>query len=1446
MGGSKNMSVKKVTKKELYNRMTDLNILKDWKASVDKYGGLDTMLGEILYSDGNFKVDDQEIKFNNKEEFQNFAAAHKGKPFFELGRQPGQHFKLYAMSKGIEPEDIVSMVENPESAKSIKTKAKLKDLRQGFISMCAKENIDEIADMYAGYTKVVKEHANQMFDNIKSIEKMTKNWGMIEALGGSYSYIAQSLEYKAPKGQPELTTKLVESVDKKLKEQGMKVGFDDLYNMVEVNEMVMQIPLGQTLTQTKKNYTVDSTASGLSNVTSTLAAIDYLTKHVKADDPQELMKVNNEDMSFNATLISALVRSDVNRKIKDLPDNLLTFYVKEGEMVAKGELKESEYDISNPASISYKKTNRDIVIGPVPEIPMKDKLLQRMIDTEPLEELAAEKAKYREIDNYFGSTLIGNHTYKINGEERKFADADAFARFAREHQGKPFMELYRHPEQHFKVYALSKGVKPEELIRMIDEPNAEESKKLKNKIENMRDDFVKMCADENLEQVSQMYADFAEVTKEYSSKILDGTKSIEAMTEKAGLCMVFGGCQSYIEQSLNIIYTRDMEPNTQSVIRMTNEKLQKKGSDVTFEDMMHLMVFNEIAFQVEPKKAIERLKKVTSAEDKVSTAFDVFSALARIDYITEHITAKEPAAVMKQITNEVLDDAASVSGVLSAENPAQGFDKIPERIRKYYLKEGEVLPEGELKTEDYKVINLDDKSVKEQLFDSRMKAPYEEARNKFAINKDDMLPTIDEGEEIPYEAYPVRKAVITPFPEEPKPFNEECPNNVGFEQKLMVDRFNSYIYESEKLKWMNNCLEQVMYEGTTFAPNPEEPEQKVTLQGMDECRTFLKRFIDKPFHELSRPGNQADHMKAFCMAEGVKADELYEMFTNPDSPNAKITRKKVEKARQNLFETACCMDEELATSKAVDFYEKYLKQMKQASEKFYTAGDFSDEAQLKYINEYSGSGSLLQQTLGISLNPPRKMGLEIVDRVNDRLKESGIDATMAEIEKLASKVEHTRQSFDTYSKYIPYDKPEAIMGMGNYDSAFHSRKLLEEEAKEFGPSFDNYMKNAGDITQYNIWKYNGDSYLDEHEIDKEPELAIKFINDSLYTKEERTEIKNNVYRQTGDLKETMKGFMEELKACDSGFLKLRGSGKFKDMRTAIDELNESIQSMSDNPSSEFYEALGEQFAEVQRLSSEYLKGKTDVDQKAQTNAGRRKNIADIFNTYSNIGKAFCQYKQDDLAARYAEHEKVHEAFTAKSEKFDFTAKPIEEQKAKVEPEKPKEVVEPEKPKAVEEAPKPMVDSAEVKAQKHAIWEKVMNEKTDVIIKIGDSDSGKLKLSKDERCTLAAKWLVNTLVENERFKNDPVQQPMLNTIVKVGYDKVIELCSNTPTIRNLPKNIILRGQRDKKDLCADLILDIKKQSAAIKQPDTAKTMQKQPVQQKHTKPEEKKAGTNLAK
>lgn len=870
----------------------------------------------------------------------------------------------------------------------------------------------------------------------------------------------------------------------------------------------------------------------------------------------------------------------------------------------------------------------------------------------------------KNVNKALDDILYEQSSYDLGeGRTVTISGKDDFVAFAKGVQGRPFYELDRHPGTHFKVYALSQGITAEDLLKITEEPDSEESLSIVNRLRNLREGFIRMTGKPDLEGCQDMYVDFSKaVYDNYLEDILSCTVRLDNLEKNAKLCGVLGGEYSYIAQTLKYHAdepSRDSE-STRAFIQGINDKLSERNSGYAFECMTNLLQLVESIGQSKLDIAGDVMKNSTinSPIARSNNYIALLTSFVRFNQLFEN---KPPKEFFPQMTFDFTHESNFIGELVKFDNKIK-FSSLPDNFKKYYLHEGETVSDDYIKEtymiydsefnihtltqeeyDTYKETNVLPKVPVNQPIKTNYKKDYSAGTGL------DKIAEASRVEDDIFANYPVRDYVepkLLPYPE---PAEIEITDSTDLELFYATKDFNKLIAKKDDTLWVLKNLEEILYSGVTYAPDPEQPNQTITVLGKKECHEFFDAFKKKPFNELGRPGVESAHLLAFCAVEGIDFNDIRDMLLNPEKETSLETRERIEDAKIKLFEAGCCIDFETGMKRTEEFYVNYCKLLMDAEQEFIDSGDITKESIMDFNARFSSSQSILVQTLDITNDKPGSVCNRVETAVSEAFKAEGRNLTVNDIAKLPGRCQGLFQNIGKFNSLDP-DAPVLNANYGiSFQESMEYARILRGELSEYPKNADIYARNALLDGQYFQRMEDEASFaLDYYDVKANPGLFARTLNRYMRDNESAALAEAELRNQLGDPADTIGTLLNELMQWDSGLLRLRGSERFKNIREAATKIEKTLKSTGREFSEEDCAALGEQFTELLEATQVYLEGKRDVDINADTNAGHRKSIADKLNTFANIGKAYFHLKEDRFIYDRNQRRYSHEAFLAEN------------------------------------------------------------------------------------------------------------------------------------------------------------------------------------------------------
>ena len=138
----------------------------------------------------------EEVTFNDGNDAMRFLAKTRAEdpdlPLDEIGRNinGSYHMYMFLYSKGVTPDEIKAVLENPGQNTVIENK--IKELREDYFKLALSKNTDDISDMYAEAFKVLADYDVSFIKDADTFDKFTDIQFDLEVISGSHSAWVQT------------------------------------------------------------------------------------------------------------------------------------------------------------------------------------------------------------------------------------------------------------------------------------------------------------------------------------------------------------------------------------------------------------------------------------------------------------------------------------------------------------------------------------------------------------------------------------------------------------------------------------------------------------------------------------------------------------------------------------------------------------------------------------------------------------------------------------------------------------------------------------------------------------------------------------------------------------------------------------------------------------------------------------------------------------------------------------------------------------------------------------------------------------------------------------------------------------------------------------------------------------------------------------------------------
>lgn len=161
------------------------------------------------------------------------------------------------------------------------------------------------------------------------------------------------------------------------------------------------------------------------------------------------------------------------------------------------------------------------------------------------------------------------------------------------HTGRPWQEVARdaHAQEHFAMYAISKGVSIWDIQKMLKEPDSLEAAAIKEKIVGLRDDYIKMIVTEDTEKIKQTMIDYMLSMKKELPTIYDKISSFESARENINALRAIGSIHAYFIQDYPHVEDEKYKDTMSAKFKVDVDKtLEDMGEDISMDKIYVALV----------------------------------------------------------------------------------------------------------------------------------------------------------------------------------------------------------------------------------------------------------------------------------------------------------------------------------------------------------------------------------------------------------------------------------------------------------------------------------------------------------------------------------------------------------------------------------------------------------------------------------------------------------------------------------------------------------------------------------------------------------------------------------------------------------------------------------------------------------------------------------------
>lgn len=141
-------------------------------------------------------VTNEKIFYHNEKEYSKLGKQYvSGHPFSEaFDRNMACHMRFFAMTSGVPVNDLLMLMNEPESQKALEVTEKLKGLKQGYADFISGINQEDIANRYINYIETFNKE-DDLVKNLDSFDKIAKQSDKLLLFADTHSILGQTLKY---------------------------------------------------------------------------------------------------------------------------------------------------------------------------------------------------------------------------------------------------------------------------------------------------------------------------------------------------------------------------------------------------------------------------------------------------------------------------------------------------------------------------------------------------------------------------------------------------------------------------------------------------------------------------------------------------------------------------------------------------------------------------------------------------------------------------------------------------------------------------------------------------------------------------------------------------------------------------------------------------------------------------------------------------------------------------------------------------------------------------------------------------------------------------------------------------------------------------------------------------------------------------------------------------
>ena len=297
---------------------------------------------------------------------------------------------------------------------------------------------------------------------------------------------------------------------------------------------------------------------------------------------------------------------------------------------------------------------------------------------EKMLKIDSKAKKLSEIYKIMSELVMHDVVYKDpdNKSEINLKDKADIIKKMKEFEGNPFYEATRDGayQEMIVSFCISKGIKQEEIINLVNDVDNPQNAKTKEKIQNLRQEYFDLVTGRDYDKIASFYNNYINVTFDDALALVKDTDNIEKLDKNIDKFCTMSGYQSIFVQTLK--YKSDSEnlPNTQKLIDKINEKMAERGEN--YDNMIGLYSLFQLS--------IEKLRIAKNTEDNMSLvsmySAGLMNTLHIMSDIVKNLDRKDFGTNKGNITDFLATGALlstmEINKVANSKNAIKALDNI--------------------------------------------------------------------------------------------------------------------------------------------------------------------------------------------------------------------------------------------------------------------------------------------------------------------------------------------------------------------------------------------------------------------------------------------------------------------------------------------------------------------------------------------------------------------------------------------------------------------------------------------------------------------------------------------------------------------------------------------------------------------------------------------------